>query len=186
MKPADNKPMKSMKCIARLAIFAAVPMASLLAGCAHVGDAGMTMMGSSVGAVAVLQDTLLLGRVTLLTDRTGTVSLAAAAPQVAQLPLTPNVPRLTCTGSLYYTATTTGVINLRCNDGLVQGLAFTALSATRGLAQGSTALGPLSMVFGMAPADAVGYLTPPAGQRLVLNPQGQPQLQPQQPPPQPL
>lgn len=158
--------------ILRFAHLATLPWLVLLPGCAHVGDAGMSLMASSVRAVAVLQDTLLVGRVTLLTDRTGTVSLTARAPYAPEFTL------LTCAGSLYYTATTTGVVNLRCNDGRVEGLSFTALSATRGVAQGSTARGPLSLVFGMASADAVGLLTPPAGQRLVLNPDGQPELQP--------
>lgn len=156
-----------------IALLAAVPLVLSLVSCAHVGNAGMTLMASSVGAVAVVQDTLLLGKVVLLTDRTGSVSLAEPAPAIAS-----TVPRLTCTGQLYYTATTTGVINLRCSDGRVEGLAFTALSATRGVAQGSTALGPLSLVFGMAPSDAVAALTAPAGQRLMLDPNGQPQLQP--------
>lgn len=158
-----------------IALLAAVPLALSLVSCAHVGDAGMTLMASSVGAVAVLQDTLLQGKVVLLTDRTGTVSLAASAPATATAS---TVPRLSCTGRLYYTATNTGVINLRCNDGLVEGLAFTTVSATRGVAHGSTASGPLSLVFGMAPADAVASLTPPAGQRLTLDANGQPQLQP--------
>lgn len=138
----------------------------------------MTLMASSVGAVAVVQDTLLLGKVVLLTNRSGTVNLAEPAPAPAPSAVASTVPRLTCTGSLYYTATTTGVINLRCSDGTVEGLAFTAVSATRGVVNGSTARGPMSLVFGMAPADAVGILTPPAGQRLVLDAQGQPQLQP--------
>ena len=162
-----------MKPIAKLA---ALPLVLSLISCAHVGDAGMTLMASSVGAVAVVQDTLLLGKVVLLTNRSGTVNLAEQAPAPSAVAST--APRLTCTGNLYYTATTTGVINLRCSDGTVEGLAFTALSATRGVANGNTARGPMSLVFGMAPADAVGILTPPAGQRLVLDAQGHPQLQP--------
>ena len=162
-----------MKPIAKLA---ALPLVLSLVSCAHVGDAGMALMASSVGTVAVVQDTLLLGKVVLLTNRSGTVNLAEPAP--APSAVVPTVSRLSCSGSLHYTATTTGVINLRCSDGMVEGLAFTALSATRGVANGSTARGPMSLVFGMAPADAVGILTPPEGQRLVLDAKGQPQLQP--------
>ena len=160
-----------MKPIAKLA---ALPLVLSLVSCAHVGDAGMALMASSVGTVAVVQDTLLLGKVVLLTNRSGTVNLTEPAPSA----VVSTVPRLYCSGSLQYTATTTGVINLRCSDGMVEGLAFTALSATRGVASGSTTRGPMSLVFGMAPADAVGILTPPEGQRLVLDAKGQPQLQP--------
>lgn len=164
-----------MKPIAKLV---ALPLVLSLVSCAHVGDAGMTLMASSVGAVGVVQDTLLLGKVVLLTNRSGTVNLAEPAPAPAPSAVVSTAPRLSCSGSLHYTATTTGVISLRCSDGMVEGLAFTALSATRGVASGSTARGPISLVFGMAPADAVGILTPPEGQRLVLDAKGQPQLQP--------
>ena len=60
-----------MKPIAKLA---ALPLVLSLVSCAHVGDAGMTLTASSVGAVAVVHDTLLLGKVVLLTNRSGTGS----------------------------------------------------------------------------------------------------------------
>ena len=135
----------------------------------------MKLLASSVSAVAVVHDTLLQGKVVMFTDRTGTISLTAHAPASSTAP---SVPRLTCTGRLYYTATKTGVINLRCSDGTEEGLTFTALSDVRGVAQAGSARGPLSVVFGMAPTDAVAYLSPPAGQRLVLDPEGQPRLAP--------
>ncbi len=146
-----------------------------LSGCAHISDAGMKLMASSVSAVAVVHDTLLQGKVVMFTDRTGTISLTAHALAFSAAP---TVPPLTCTGRLYYTATNTGVIDLRCSDGTKEGLAFTAWSDLRGVAQTSSARGLLSVVFGMAPTDAVAYLSPPAGQRLVLDPEGQLRLEP--------
>ncbi len=159
-----------------IALLATASLLSL-SGCAHISDGGMKLLASSVSAVAVVHDTLLQGKVVLFTDRTGTISLTAPAPAPASSAALA-VPRLTCTGRLYYTATKTGVINLRCSDGTEEGLAFTALSDVRGVAQASSARGPLSVVFGMAPTDAVAYLSPPAGQRLVLGPEGQLGLEP--------
>ena len=158
-----------------ITLLATAPLLLSLISCAHIGDAGMTLMASSVSAVAVVRDTLMLGKVVMFTDRTGQLTLVSPT-QVQSA--APTIPRLTCTGSLHYTGTKTGVLSLRCNDGTEEGLTFTALSETRGVAQGSPERGPLSLVFDMAPIDAIAYLSPPAGQRLVLDPDGQPQLQP--------
>ena len=158
-----------------IALLTAAPLLLSLASCGHLSDGGMTLMASSVSAVAVVHDTLLQGKVVMFTDRTGTINLAAHVPASSAAPA---VPSLTCTGRLLYTATKSGVVNLRCNDGTEEGLAFTALSETRGVAQGNSVRGPLGVVFGMEPIDAIAYLSPPAGQRLVLNPEGQPRLQP--------
>lgn len=158
-----------------IALLTAAPLLFSLVSCAHVSDGGMRLLASSVSAVAVVHDTVLLGKVVMFTDRTGRLSLTSP-PQTKST--VSAVPSLACTGSLHYAATKSGVVSLRCNDGTEAGLTFTALGETRGVAQGSTVRGPVSVVFGMAPSDAISYVSPPAGQRMVLDSEGQPRLQP--------
>jgi hypothetical protein len=127
-----------------------------LVGCARVNDMGKRLVASSMNAVAVVNETLLEGEVTLLMDRTGRVNLAATSPS-----------SLTCRGEMFYTATRSGVIHLRCSDGTDTRLEFGALSDISGYASGRTAHGPVTLAFGMEASAAGAYLTLPAGQRMV-------------------
>lgn len=127
-----------------------------LLGCARVNDLGKRFMATSMNAVAVVNETLLEGDVTLLMDRTGRVQLAA-----------PSSSDLTCRGEMNYTATRSGVIHLRCSDGTDTQLVFGALSDISGYASGSQANGPVTLAFGMESFAAGAYLTLPAGQRMV-------------------
>jgi hypothetical protein len=127
-----------------------------LLGCARVNDLGKRFMASSMNAVAVVNETLLEGEVTLLMDRTGRVHLAAPSPS-----------GLTCRGEMLYTATRSGIINLRCSDGTDTRLEFGALSDISGYASGSNTSGPVTLAFGMDASAAAAYLTLPAGQHMV-------------------
>lgn len=129
-------------------------LALSLTGCAKINDAGMRLLSSSAPALAVVNETLLTGQVSLFTDRTGTVSLEAATG-------------LKCMGHMRYTASQSGTINLKCSDGTEVSLSFRALSETSGFASGHVTPGPASLTFGLEPANAVAYLTLPPGKRLV-------------------
>lgn len=134
---------------------AVLVLVSLL-GCARVNDMGKRLMASSMNAVAVVNETLLEGEVTVLMDRTGRLHLAAGSQS-----------GLSCRGEMQYTATRTGVINLRCSDGTDSRLSFAALNDISGHASGSNANGPVTLAFGMETTAAAVYLSLPAGQHVV-------------------
>lgn len=148
--------------MARMKPFAILLCAALVlatTGCAKINDAGMRLLSSSAPALAVVSGTLLSGRVSLLSDRTGTVSLESPYG-------------LKCMGDLRYTASRSGSINLRCSDGTSVSLAFNALSETSGFANSQEARQPASLAYGLEPAQATAYLIPPSGKRIVSNAEG--------------
>lgn len=129
--------------------------ALLLSGCAAVNDATMRVLATPSPTWAVVGEQLLTGQTLLYTDRSGTLELQTTAD-----------PALSCMGTLRYTATSSGVVNLRCNNGLQAQLPFTALGESSGY--GGTAGGPISFAYGLEPGPARAWLTPPAGKRLVV------------------
>jgi len=133
-------------------------LAALLPGCASMNDMTMKLLSSTAPALAVIDARVLAGEVRLYTDRTGTLNLESSAE-----------PALNCAGSLRYTASTSGVMNLRCSDGSEALLPFTALGETSGHASGLTARGTASLTYGLAPEQARAWLTAPPGKRLVVN-----------------
>lgn len=133
----------------------------LLGGCAALDDATMRALATSTPALAVVGERVLTGELLLYTDRSGTLELQDAAE-----------PALSCMGRLRHTTTTSGVLNLRCSDGMQAQLPFTALSAASGHGHGRTDTGPVSFTYGLAPGQARAWLTPPAGKRLVVSGDG--------------
>lgn len=144
------------KSFAPAALLLALPL--LLGGCARVNDMTMHMLASDVPTHAVLGERLLAGRTLLYSDRTGSLTLTAAG----EAPLS-------CMGALRYTSSSGGSINLRCSDGAQLALRFTALSETTGHASGRSAQEAVSLAYGLDPAPARAWLTPPAGKRLVVS-----------------
>lgn len=130
--------------------------ALLLGGCAAVNDATMRVLATPSPAWAVVGEQLLTGQALLYTDRSGTLELQTATE-----------PALSCMGTLRYTATSSGTVNLRCTNGLQVQLPFTALGEASGY--GGTAGGPVSFAYGLEPGPARAWLTPPAGKRLVVS-----------------
>ncbi|MDE2616201.1 MAG: hypothetical protein KGL73_04155 [Burkholderiales bacterium] len=130
--------------------------ALLLGGCAAVNDATMRVLATPSPAWAVVGDKLLTGQALIYTDRSGTLELQTAAD-----------PALSCMGTMRYTATRSGTVNLRCNNGLQAQLPFTALGEASGY--GGATGGPVSFAYGLEPGPARAWLTPPAGKRLVVS-----------------
>jgi hypothetical protein len=128
----------------------------ILSGCARINDYASWPMSSSIDAIAIVNNQLLQGDVKLVPDRTGRATLSAA-----QGPIT------SCVGALRFTGTTTGAIDLRCNDGSTVDLQFAMLSEARGYAYGQTASGPVSLTFGLSNAQAQAYLKLPPNRKLV-------------------
>lgn len=132
-----------------------------LSGCAKINDARMELLSSSSPSLAVVNDNLLAGKVVLFTDRTGTLNLESKSTQ-----------GLKCLGDLRFTASRSGVANLKCTDGTDISMTFNAIGETRGFGNGKTSRGPASFAFGFAPADAASYLNLPAGKRIITDAEG--------------
>lgn len=128
------------------------------AGCAKINDASRRLLASSAPALAIVNGSLLSGKVMVFTDRTGTVALEGDG--------------LSCSGHQRYTATRGGVFSLKCSDGNDVQLNFVALAETSGHARGRNARGPVSLTYGLSPSEAAAYLDIPPGQRMVSNEAG--------------
>ena len=127
-----------------------------LSGCAKINDYASWPLTSSIDAIAIVDSQLMQGEVKLVPDRTGRVTLSAAQGAITS-----------CVGSLRFTGTTAGAIDLRCNDGSVLDMQFALLSEARGYAYGQMASGPVSLTFGLSNAEARAYLKVPANRKLV-------------------
>ena len=123
-----------------------------LVSCAKINDTAMNLMSSSSPAVAVVNDSLLTGKVVLFTDRTGTLDLQSDKE-----------PVLKCMGRMRYTATQSGAVNLKCSDGTDALLTFSAIGETSGHGSGKTARGTAAFTYGMDTSEAAAYLRLPAG-----------------------
>lgn len=123
----------------------------VLAACARINDTTMQLLSTSSPALAVVNDTSLTGKVVLFTDRTGTLNLESDTE-----------PALTCMGHLRFTASETGVVNLKCSDGTDAIMTFIAVRETRGHGSGKTARGMARFTYGIDAAEAAAYLRPPA------------------------
>lgn len=145
-----------------------------LTGCAALNDTGMSVLSTKVLAHAVVDEQLLQGEMVLFPDHTGTVALrfepsaTGDAPQFQSAGRPIGKPVLTnCAGRLRYTASTSGVVDLRCNNGAVADLRMALIGDTRGYGYGHTATGLASLVFGMTATEALAHLTVPPNRQLV-------------------
>ena len=139
-----------------ITLLLALPL--VLGGCARVNDLTMRTFATSAQSRAVIGNTVLTGSTTLYADRTGTVDLKAGGDQ-----------GLSCMGTMRYTSTSKGVVNLRCSDGLEVQLAFTALTETSGHGQGRYPGGTASLTYGLDAEGARAWLLAPAGKQLVVS-----------------
>jgi hypothetical protein len=139
------------------ACLSAALAALFLAGCAKVNDTALRLVSTKVDAYAIVNGQVLTGEVILIPDRSGRVTFS---PEKGG--------ELACLGGMRYTATQSGAMELNCSDGSSTQLRYTLLTETRGYAYGTSAAGPVSLVFGLSPQDARAYLTVPPGKRLVV------------------
>ncbi len=130
-------------------------LAALLCSCAKVSDTGLRLVSTRRDAYLIVNGQLLTGAVLLVPDRTGRVSFSAEKGAISS-----------CSGSMRYTATNNGEVDLRCSDGTQVALQTTLLGETRGYGYGSTSQGPSSLAFGMDEPDVRAFLTVPSGKTL--------------------
>ena len=136
----------------------------LFAGCARINDAGLGLVTTKVDAFAVVNGQVVSGNVYLIPDRTGRVVLGAEQEDAAS--------SVTCGGVMRYTGTFSGTMDLHCSDGSGGAIPYNLVTETRGFANGGTAAAPVSLVFGVSEAEAIAYLTAPAGHHLVARDEG--------------
>jgi hypothetical protein len=132
-------------------------LALLLCSCARVNDTGLRLVSTKRDAQLIVNGQLMVGDVLLVPDRTGRVSFSSDKGTISA-----------CSGSLRYTATNGGEVDLHCSDGTQVTLQTTLLSETRGYGYGSTEQGPSSIVFGLTEQDASAFLTAPLGKKLTI------------------
>ena len=134
--------------------------ALLLGGCAKVNDAGLRLVSTKLNAYLIVNGQLLTGDLLLVPDRSGRASLAAEQGAVRS-----------CSGGMRYSATNSGEVDLRCNEGSQLSLKITLLSDTRGYGYATTSdKGPASLVFGLSMQDALAFLSVPPGMSLAIDP----------------
>jgi hypothetical protein len=121
-----------------------------LSGCAKINDTTMLLLASTGPALAVVNGTVLTGKATLFTDRTGTLNLDSDSQ-----------PPLKCMGNLRYTASRSGFVTLVCSDGIDAQMSFAAINETSGYGYGKTARGLASFTFGLDKEAASAYLKLP-------------------------
>jgi hypothetical protein len=143
---------------ATLGLVSLAMVAAGLCGCAMVNDTGLGLVSTKRGAHLIVNGQLLTGEVRLLPDRTGRLSFSAEKGVIGA-----------CSGSLRYSATNSGDVDLRCSDGAQVSLQTTLLGETRGYGYGSTPQGPTSLAFGLSDQDVRAFLTVPSGMTLAPN-----------------
>ncbi len=134
----------------RPALFGLALAGLLLSGCAKVNDLGLRLVSSQVDAMLLVKGQVLTGTVLMIPDRTGRVSFAREEGPITN-----------CGGSMRYTATHSGEIDLRCNDGTQVAVKTTHITETRGYGYGSSPEGLVSVTFGLAEEDAKAFLRIP-------------------------
>jgi len=122
-----------------------------LSGCAMVVEKGTGWLSSDADALAVMGSRVLRGEANFARERVGTLQLK-----------TTDAPPVHCFGSLRYTATTSGTIDMACNDGRQFVLPFQEISQLSGTARGMAGDQPFALTYGMSPERAAGYLGLPA------------------------
>lgn len=162
---------KSQKSAVRMlqGILAGATVWGGLAGCAGVEHVGWVLAGTGKPATLVVANQTLTGEMLLRPDRTGEVrvSVAAAtggtggnAASVVSGVSGPGAVIASCAGSLRFSGSVQGRIDMRCSDGAMFDMAFYLINEVKGFASGTYQDKPAALVFGMHEAEAQAYLSP--------------------------
>ena len=128
----------------------AMAIAMAMSGCAMVGEKVGGWLSSNSEALAVVDGRILRGQANFAKEREATFQLQ-----------TQDAPALSCFGALRFTATTTGVIDLSCNDGRGVAVAFQSLGPISGTGQGLLGNAAFALTYGLSPERAAAYLAVP-------------------------
>ena len=162
---------KSQKSAVRMlqGILAGAAVWGGLAGCAGVEHVGWVLAGTGKPATLVVANQTLTGEMLLRPDRTGEVRVSSAAvaggtdgngANGASGLGVPGAVIASCAGSLRFSGTVQGRIDMRCSDGAMFDMAFYLINEVKGFASGTYQDKPAALVFGMHEAEAQAYLSP--------------------------
>lgn len=120
--------------------------------CSSAVEKASGWLSSGADVIAVTPDRVLWGSANFAQDRRATLDMHSADA----------LPPLRCFGALRYTATSSGVIDMSCNDGRQFVLPFQALSPLSGTARGVGDMAAFGLTYGLLPDKAAGYLRQPS------------------------
>ena len=132
----------------KLAILAGA--SACLLGCAAVAEKSGELFSSNAPAIGVLDGRILWGQANFTSAREATVQLQST-----------DAPVLTCSGTLRYTASSSGMLGLACNDGRSVSSAFQSLSPLSGASRSQAGAPGFAFTYGLPPEKAAGYLALP-------------------------
>lgn len=132
-------------------LMVAATVMGVLTGCAGVEHVGWVLAGTGKPATMVVANQTLDGEMFLRPDRTGEVRVrgSGASGSIAS-----------CAGSLRFSGSVQGRIDMRCSDGAMFDMAFYLINEVKGFASGTYQDRPVTLVFGMVEAEAQAYLSP--------------------------
>ena len=129
--------------------------AATLWGCATVAETTTSLFSSNTPAIAVIDGRILRGQANFTSGREATVQLQST-----------DAPSMACSGTLRYTATSSGSVSISCTNGHSLTSTFQALSALSGAGSNLGASPGFAFTYGLTADKAAGYLHLPA-ERLV-------------------
>ena len=136
-----------------------------MAGCAGVEHVGWVLAGTGKPATMVVANQTLVGEMLLRPDRTGEVRLTGAVTGAGTVTGAPGASAAaasaiaSCAGSLRFSGTAQGRIDMRCSDGSMFDMAFYLINEVKGFASGTSQDKPAALVFGMDEVEAQAYLS---------------------------
>jgi len=135
-------------------VMVAATVMSVLTGCAGVEHVGWVLAGTGKPATMVVANQTLVGEMLLRPDRTGEVRVTSAAMGTGAA-----ASIASCAGSLRFSGTAQGRIDMRCSDGSMFDMPFYLINEVKGFASGISEDKPAALVFGMDELEAQAYLS---------------------------
>ena len=135
-------------------VMVAATVMSVLTGCAGVEHVGWVLAGTGKPATMVVANQTLVGEMLLRPDRTGEVRVTSAAMGTGVA-----ASIASCAGSLRFSGTAQGRIDMRCSDGSMFDMPFYLINEVKGFASGISEDKPAALVFGMDEVEAQAYLS---------------------------
>lgn len=121
-----------------------------LMACSTVVEKTTGWLSSGADVIAVANGRVLWGTANFARERRATLDMRSA-----------DSPELRCFGALRYTATSSGAIDMSCNDGTQFVLPFQELNPLSGTARGVGDMAAFGLTYGLSPDKAAGYLGQP-------------------------
>ncbi len=139
---------------AACALTATLCALAALAGCAGVEHIGWALAATGKPATMVVGKQTLTGEMLLRPDRTGEVRVSSVNTGTAGA-----AAIASCAGSLRFSGSSQGRIDMRCSDGAMFDMPFYLINEVKGFASGVSQDVPAALVFGMDEVEAQAYLS---------------------------